>query len=78
MKSIIEFNLDEADDQYNLKQCLKGKDMALMLWDFQEYLRVQLKHGQLSPERYEQTEKIRDMFIVGLDAHGIDLDDLIY
>jgi hypothetical protein len=78
MKAILEFNLDEIEDQYNHKQCLKGKDMALMLWDFKEFLRVELKHGNLTPPAYAQMERVQDRFFSELSERGIYLDDIIY
>ena len=78
MKAILQFNLDELDDTYAHKQALKGKDLALTLWDICEFIRVELKHGNLNEDKYAQMSKVQDRVFEELKAHGVDLDELLY
>jgi hypothetical protein len=33
MKAILEFNLDDLDDQYAHRRCVASLDMALFIWE---------------------------------------------
>ena len=33
MKAVLEFNLDEFEDESAQMRCVKAKDLALALWD---------------------------------------------
>lgn len=33
MKAILEFNLDDKDDEMAHKRCVKSKDMAMAIWE---------------------------------------------
>jgi hypothetical protein len=74
----LQFDLDEPADKYAHIRCTKSLDLALTLFDFAEFLRSELKHANLSPERFEQTERIRDRFYTELSAHDISMDELLY
>ena len=78
MKAILEFNLDEQDDQYAHRRCTKALDMALVIWEYQQYFRSQFKYGELSPERYEELEKAQTRFNSLIDLHNISIDELVY
>ena len=43
MKAILEFNLPEDEEQFNVAS--KGMDWALVVWDIDQLLRNKLKHG---------------------------------
>ena len=43
MKSILEFNLPEEEEQFNVAS--KGMDWALIVWDIDQLLRNKLKYG---------------------------------
>ena len=43
MKAILEFNLPEDEEQFNVAS--KGMDWALIVWDIDQLLRNKLKHG---------------------------------
>ena len=58
-KAIIEFDLPEEADDFEL--AVKGRDFMLTLWDLDQWLRNELKHGNLSGEKYESYDKIRTM-----------------
>ena len=43
MKAILEFNLPEEEEQFNVAS--KGMDWALVVWDIDQLLRNKLKYG---------------------------------
>ncbi len=79
MKAILEFNLDEQDDEMAHKRAVKSLDMALTLWDIDGYLRGQIKHApdSMSPEVYATLQDVRDKLYEIMSKHSIDLDELI-
>lgn len=79
MKAILEFNLDEQDDEMAHKRAVKSLDMALTLWDIDGYLRGQIKHApdSMSPEVYGTLQDVRDKLYEIMSKHSIDLDELI-
>jgi hypothetical protein len=56
MKTTLEFTAEE-DEQ--LRICLNGWRYHSVLWDFQQFLRSEMKHGDLSDIQYVCYEKIR-------------------
>jgi hypothetical protein len=79
MKAILEFNLDEQDDEMAHKRAVKSLDMALTLWDIDGYLRGQIKHApdSMSPEVYGTLQDVRRKLYEIMSKHSIDLDELI-
>lgn len=79
MKAILEFNLDEQDDEMAHKRAVKSLDMAITLWDIDGYLRGQIKHApdSMSPEVYGTLQDVRDKLYEIMSKHSIDLDELI-
>ena len=70
MKAKLIYNL--PDDQSDYLQAVHATDMAMALWDMNEYLRSQ--------ERYEGKDdiyKIRQAFIDILNENDVNLDILI-
>ena len=43
MKAILEFNLPEDEEQFNVAS--KGMDWALIVWELDQTLRYKLKYG---------------------------------
>ena len=43
MKAILEFNLPEEEEQFNVAS--KGMDWALIVWELDQNLRNKLKYG---------------------------------
>ena len=58
-KAILEFDLPE--DGHDFELAFKGREFMLTLWDLDQWLRNELKHGSLSGERYESYDKVRTM-----------------
>ena len=79
MKAILEFNLDEGDDKAAHLRAIKALDMAIALWDMDEYLRGQIKYASdLMPiEVYKRLEGVRDQLREIMNERSIDLDELL-
>lgn len=72
MKATLEFNLDEADDEVSYTRCVKAKDMALLIWDYDNYLRGEGKYND-DPLAVKHREEFRAM----LEKHNINFDEII-
>jgi len=58
-KATLEFNLPEEQGEFEV--CVKGQKYLSALWDFSNYLRQQVKHGDLHEEDlgiYEDIQKV--------------------
>lgn len=79
MKAILEFNLDEREDEMAHLRCVKSLSMALVLWEIDQHLRGLIKHSpdSQSDETHEELIRIRERLHEEMDNHGINLDELI-
>lgn len=78
-KAILEFDLNEPDDREEHKRMLKSLDIMLVLWDYDNYLRGQLKYNEdgLTDQQYEVLEKARKEFYDILNKRGVSFDELL-
>lgn len=80
-KAILEYNLDERDDIEAHLRAVKSLDMALALWDMDQYLRAKMKYGnndsELSDDAYKALEDAREELREFMSSRGINLDELI-
>lgn len=79
-KAILEFDLNEPDDKEAHKRAVKSLDMALALWDMDQYLRSQIKYSdeyELTDEQYKTLEETRDKLHKILSEYNISFDELI-
>ncbi|MEY3311609.1 MAG: hypothetical protein RL348_942 [Bacteroidota bacterium] len=73
MKAILEFNL--PDDQDDFQDAVNGQKWRLMVWNFDQHLRSQIKYNdKLSEEQYKVYEEIRDMLYQKMGEDGLSLD----
>ena len=73
MKATLEFNL--PDDQEDFQDAVNGQKWRLMVWDFDQKLRSQLKYNdKLSSEQYKVYEEIRDLLWEKIGEEGLSLD----
>jgi len=56
MKTTLQFT---AEEQEELNMCLKGWRYHCVIWDLQQFIRTQMKHGDLSDIQYVCYETIR-------------------
>jgi len=76
MKAILEFEL--PDDEQYFEVAAKGKDLYLVLWEMDQYLRAKLKYGDdtMSDETYKALEDARDHLRNLMDEHGVNYEML--
>jgi hypothetical protein len=77
MRGTLEFNLDDQEDEVAYMRCVKAKDMALVLWDTDQYLRDQIKHGQIDESAYKALDTAREVFRTLMSNYNVDLDELL-
>jgi len=79
MKAILEFDLDNPDDQGAHLRAVQALDLALCLWDMDQYLRAQTKYApdSMPQEAYDALDAARDKFYEILNDHGIDMDKIL-
>jgi len=79
MKAILEFDLNETNDISAHKRAVKALDMAIALWDIEQYLRSQTKYApdSMPQEAYDALEKAREKFYEILNDHNIGIDEIL-
>lgn len=79
MKAILEFNLDDLEDERAHLRAIKALDMALVLWEinFNKKKRIfnRIESENLDP--YQAVDIIFDELKDELYQHGVDLEQLI-
>ena len=65
-KTIIEFSAEEQDEA-NI--ALNGWRYHSVIWELQQYLRGEMKHGDLTDEQYQSYEKIRTKLFDLIDEY---------
>ena len=69
MKATLEFDLYNEEDRDNYKLINMSKDMYLVLWEFDQYLRSQYKY-EGDDKAFEYREKLGDY----MNERGVNLD----
>jgi hypothetical protein len=79
MKAILKFDLNDNEDQVAHMRAVKALDMALTLWDMEQYLRSETKHApdSINPEVYEKLQDVRLKLGEIMSKHSIDIDELL-
>jgi hypothetical protein len=70
-KTIIEFS---AEEQHELNIALNGWRYHSVIWELQQYLRGEMKHGDLTDEQYQSYEKIRSKLFDLIDENKAHLE----
>jgi len=70
-KTILEFS---AEEQHELNIALNGWRYHSVIWEIQQYLRGEMKHGDLSDEQYQSYEKIRTKLFDLIDENKAHLE----
>jgi hypothetical protein len=76
-KATLEYNLEEQDERNAHMRAVKSLDLTLAIWDMDQYLRGECKHGDLSDEAYDATEKAREKLFEILSNYNISIDELL-
>jgi len=64
----------EAGSEYDLRVYTQASAMWSTIWDFDQYLRGQMKHGTLTDAEYNAYEKIREKLHELLNENDVKLD----
>ena len=77
-KAILEFDLSNPEDIQDYKRTNKALDMAVALWDIDQYLRAQTKYNEkLTQDAYDALATARDKFYEILNERNIDMDEIL-
>lgn len=76
MKAILEFDLDNIEDRKAHKRAVSSTDAYLSILDFQDYLRSRLKYEEMSEEKNDTLEQVRNALFQCLSSRNINMDDL--
>ena len=78
-KAILEFDLTNPDDVTDYKRVNKALDMAIALWDIEQYLRAETKYApdSMPQEVYDALDKVRDKYYEIINEHNISIDEIL-
>jgi hypothetical protein len=78
-KAILEFDLSNPDDVTDYKRANKALDMAIALWDIDQYLRAQTKYApdSMPEEAYNALDAAREKFYQILNERDINMDEIL-
>lgn len=71
MKAILEFNL--PDDQEDYELCNKAQDMSYALHELQQHLRNKVKYETDDPDKWEAYDEIYQEFYNIMNKNNIQL-----
>jgi hypothetical protein len=72
LKTTIEF--DDDADRDKIIRSLQGPLAFSTLWDVDQHLRMQIKHGELSEAVADALQSVRDYLRISAAEHGITID----
>ena len=58
MKAKLSFNLPEEQVEFN--DAINGNSFKAVIWELDQWMRSQLKHGDLTDDVHEKVQEIRD------------------
>ena len=69
MKAILEFNLPEESEEFELAR--NGAKLSCAISDFQNWLRNQIKHGYYAEEQMAVFERVREKFFDAMNGEHL-------
>jgi len=69
MKITLEF-----EDYEEAEHRIKGLDYWVALWDFHQWMRSQMKHGELTEAKWTVYEEINERFFSILNENNVNLN----
>ena len=72
MKTTIEF--DDDADREKIIRSLQGPIAFDVLWNVDQHIRMQIKHGDLSEAVADALQAVRDYLHTSAAEHGISID----
>lgn len=77
-KATLEFDLNDPEDALQHTRMMKSLDMALVLWDIDQYLRTRLKYeDSISDDEYKAVDAAREKLYELMNQRSVSLDDLL-
>jgi hypothetical protein len=58
MKAKLTFDLPEEQEEFN--DAINGSAFKSVVWELDQYMRSELKHGELTGDVHEKVQEIRD------------------
>ena len=71
MKAVLEFNLPDDQEEYEL--CNKAQDMSYALHQIQQYLRSKVKYETDDPNKWEAYDEMYQEFYNIINKNNIQL-----
>jgi hypothetical protein len=80
MKAVLEFDLNDRDDDMAHKRCIKALDMALVIWDFtynsKKTLKSKIETDKIT-DPYEVLDLVYQHFNELCNEEVVNIDSLI-
>jgi len=77
MKAILEYNLPDEQQEYDLAN--KGSDLSIIIWDLDQWLRNEIKYNnELTDKESDTYNKIRDKLREIMEEHDITFNNNIF
>ena len=77
-RATLSFNLEKPEDVAAHKRAVKALDMALVIWDIDQYLRGKIKYDEtLHQEAHDALDKARGELYDIMNKHNVDIDELL-
>lgn len=79
MKGTLEFNLDDSVDMEAYLRAVKSTNLAIALWDMDQYLRGEIKHApdSMPVEVFNKLQDVRGKLRDIMSDNNINLDELM-
>lgn len=72
MKAILEFNLPE--DNHDFRASINGSNYRSVIWDYDQWLRSEMKYSELPNEKYKAYEECRKKLREILEEENIQIE----
>jgi hypothetical protein len=69
MKAQLTFKLPEEQEEFN--DAVNGSAFKTAIWELDQYMRSQLKHGELPDDVHDKVQEIRDQLHSILDDNKV-------
>ena len=69
MKARLTFELPEEQEEFN--DAVNGNAFKAVIWELDQYMRSQLKHGDLPDDVHDKVQEIRDQLHSILDDNKV-------
>jgi len=77
MKAELTFDLDQPADREAHMRCTKATELALCLWDLDQWLRAEVRRETGVVERRAGYQCARDVLHEIMERHGVYLEELL-